>query len=351
MSFSFQNAGIRTLAGLFALTVVALPVCGQNTGPVRVCATLSDLGALAREIGGDQVTVTTFTAGPENAHFIEAKPTFVKALSRAEIYLQGGMEMEAGYSPVLMRTARNERILQGARGFVDTSSVIEPKGVPSGPIDRSMGDVHGGGNPHYLLDPLNALRVASLIRDRLSSVRPTQKDFFAARYVDFRKRMGVAMVGAALADKYEFEKLALLAEHGKLGEFLKSQGEEASLGGWLGRMKPFYGTKYADEHDLWLYFADRFGLQNVAHMEPVPGVPPTTRQMGIVVQKMQSEHARLILSVTYYDPKHAQFLAGKTGAKVVVLAHQTGAIEGTGDYISMINFNVNRLADALASGQ
>jgi len=342
-----------TLTALLALVsmATAIPAHAQDPGPVRVCASLSDLGALAREIGGEHVVVSTFGVGPENPHFLEAKPTFVTALSKAEIYLQNGMELEVGYSPVLMRTARNGLVMQGARGYVDASTVIEPKGLHSGDIDRSMGDVHAGGNPHYLLDPLNGLRVAALIRDTLADVRPDWKDYFEQRFDDFRRRLGAAMVGQQLADKYAFEKLALLAEHGKLRDFLTSQGEEKLLGGWLGRMHPHHGTTYADEHDLWLYFAERFGLRNIGHMEPIPGVPPTTKQLGIMVNKMKAEKVGLIISVPYYDTKPAQFLAKKTGAKVVVLAHQVNAIKGTGDYISMLDANISRLVEALGGAQ
>jgi ABC-type Zn uptake system ZnuABC Zn-binding protein ZnuA len=112
-------------------------------------------------------------------------------------------------------------------------------------------------------------------------------------------------------------------------------------------MLPYHGTMYADEHDLWVYFAGRFGLQNVGHMEPVPGVTPTTKQLGILVEKMRAKKVALIISVPYYDPKHARFLADKTGAKIAVLAHQVGAIKGADDYISMFDANINALKTAL----
>jgi len=351
MSRKLQPSIVSLLFVVALLMASVMPTLAQESGPVRVCATLSDLGALAREIGGEHVTVTTFSAGPEDPHFLEAKPTYVKALSQAEIYFQTGMEMEVGYSPVLMQTARNGLVMQSGRGYVDASTVIEPKGLRSGPVDRSMGDVHAAGNPHYMLDPLNGLRVAALIRDKLSDTRPAWKDYFDKRFDDFRSRLGVAMVGQQLADKYAFEKLALLAERDKLGDFLKSQGEGQLLGGWLGKMLPYYGTTYADEHDLWLYFANRFGLRNVGHMEPVPGVPPTTKQLGILVSKMKAEKVGLIISVPYYDTKHAKFLASKTGAKVVVLAHQVNAVEGAGDYIAMLDTNIARIAAALGGGK
>ena len=346
---------LRLIVSVLALcaTLLAAGDAHADDGrPIRVCATLTDLGALAREVGGDEVSVTTFTEGPENPHFIEARPSFVKAMSQADLYIQGGMEMEVGYAPVLIQQSRNARVLQGGRGFLDASTVVPPKGVSAGPADRSQGDVHAAGNPHYLLDPLNGLKVAALIRDRLSDLRPEKKDHFAGRYDDFRRRLGVAMVGEKLLGKYgEFEKLALLAEHGKLADFLKGQGDEGLLGGWLGRMLPHHGTKVVDEHDLWLYFADRFGLRVVGHLEPVPGVPPTTRHLGTLVKAMRQEGVRVVLSAPYYDRRHARFVADKTGAKVVTLAHQVNATEGAGDYIAMFDANVTALASALGGGQ
>lgn len=329
----------------------AAPALAQDDRPIRAVATLSDLGSLLREVGGDQVSVTTFAKGPENPHFLEARPSFVKAASEAELYVIGGMEMEVGYTSVIVQNSRNGAILPGNRGYVDASSVIEPMGVLSGPVDRSQGDVHAGGNPHYLLDPLNGLKVAALLRDKLNALRPAKKSYFDSRYENFRARLGAAMVGEPLAKKYEFEKLALLAEHGKLVEFLKTQDEAQLLGGWLGAMMPHQRTRYADEHDLWPYFARRFGLLNIGHMEPLPGVPPTTRQLSILIAAMQAERVPLILSVPYYDSKHARFLAAKTGAAVAPLAHQVGALPGADDYISLFDVNVKGVTSALNAGQ
>ena len=157
------------------------------------------------------------------------------------------------------------------------------------------------------------------------------------------------MVGEKLAQKYEFEKLTLLAEHGKLVDFLKSQGEEQLLGGWLGKLAPAYGKKYADEHPLWVYFAHRFGLECVGHMEPVPGVAPTTRQLGALVDKMKSEKVTLILHAAYYDQKHSNLVATNTGAKIANVAHQVGAVKGADDYLRMVDVNVNAVAEALGA--
>ena len=341
---------LRSVARLLpALTVLACLLASASLAaePLRVCATVPELGSLAEEVGGTEVTVTVFTKGTESPHFTVPKPSFIKALNACHAYTQIGLELEIGWAPALLQSARNTAILPGGTGFIDASEAISALGVPSGQIDRSMGDVHPGGNPHYLLDPLNGLRVAALLRDRFAALRPEAEQYFAARYADFRQRLGAALVGEALSRKYDFEKLVLLAEHGRLVDFLDSQGDRALLGGWLAAMRPHAGTKAVAEHDAWAYFAARFGLQLVAFLEPIPGVPPTTSHIGAVIGRMRAEQVGVVLTIAYYDPRYARFVTEKTGAAVVPFAHQVGARPGTGDYLSMMDYNVRRLAAAL----
>lgn len=319
----------------------------EGAKPIAVCATVPDLGSLAREVGGDQVSVTIFAKGTEDAHFIEAKPSFIKTLSQCDLYIQIGMDLEIGWAPVLLQNARNAAVLPGGRGYIDASRVIQRLEVPTGPVDRSMGDVHPLGNPHYLLDPLNGLKVAGLIRDKLIELRPDRKPFFDDRFISFHLKLGTALVGETLAKKYDVEKLALLYEHGKLAPFLKGQGETSLLGGWLGKMLPYFGTKVVADHNLWPYFARRFGIAVIGFMEPKPGIPPTTKQLGALVDLVRAERVKAVLTVSYYDPRHARFISQQTGARIVNLAHQAGARDGTDDYITMIDYNVRAMTAAL----
>ena len=214
-----------------------------------------------------------------------------------------------------------------------------------------MGDVHPGGNPHYLLDPLNGLRVAALLRDRFSTLRPETQQHFAERYDAFRQRLGAALVGEALSGRYDFEKLALLAEHGRLVDFLDSQGETALLDGWLAALRPHAGAKVVAEHDAWAYFSTRFGLEVIAFLEPIPGVPPTTSHLGAIIKRMRAEQVGAVLATAFYDPRYARFVSDKTGVAVVAIAHQVDARPGTGDYLSMTDYNVKQLAAALDAGR
>jgi ABC-type metal ion transport system, periplasmic component/surface adhesin len=323
-----------------------------GTEIIEVCATVPDLGSLAREIGSDRVSVTVFAKGTEDPHFIEARPSFIKAMSQCEIYIQTGLELERGWAPVLLQNARNGQILPGAPGFLDASIVITPIEIPDQPVDRSIGDVHPFGNPHYLLDPINGLRVANVIRTKLVELRPSDRPHFDSRFDAFARRIANSLIGEALASKYSVEdvqKLAQLFEHDKLVAYLKRQEEAALLGGWLGMMVPYYGTRVVDDHNIWPYFARRFGLQVVGHMEPKPGIPPTTRHLQGLIERMRAERVKVAIIAAYYDPRHAQFITEKTGVTAVPLAHQVGARPGTDDYLSLIDYNVRQLAMALGS--
>jgi ABC-type Zn uptake system ZnuABC Zn-binding protein ZnuA len=338
---------------MLSLLVVSLGLMAGNAPaqgdarPLRVAVTVPDLGSLAQEIGGDQVEVTVFAKGTEDFHSVEAKPSFIKTLSEADLFIQMGMEMELGWAPVLQQNARNAKVLPGARGFLDASTAITPLEVRSGPVDRSMGDVHPAGNPHYLVDPINGLRVARLTRDKLGDLRPERQRYFEERYASFRQRLGTALVGEALAQKYDVEKLALLFEAGKLGDFLKSQGEESLLGGWFALMLPYRGAKAVADHNTWPYFARRFGISVIGFLEPKPGLPPTTRHLNELIETMRAQGVKVILANPYFDPRFAQFVAERTGAQVVSMAHMVGARSGTNDYVSMIDYDVRQLAGAL----
>lgn len=344
---------LLVLSILSAPLGLTIPVGHAQGGarPLQICATVPELGSLVREAGGDQVSFTVFAKGTEDPHFVEARPSFIKTLSQCDLYIQVGMDLEIGWAPVLLQNARNGAVLPGAPGYLDASRVIVPLEIPAGPVDRAMGDVHPLGNPHYLADPLNGLRVARLMRDKLIELRPESKRHLEDRYASFSRRLGASLVGEKLAAKYDIEKLALLFEHGRLQAFLRGQGEESLLGGWLGSMLPYYGAKVIDDHNMWPYFARRFGIKVIGHMEPKPGIPPTTSHLRGLIERMRAEGVTVVLAASYYDPRHAQFISEHTGARVVNMAQQVGAREGVDDYISMVEYNVRQLLIALGGGK
>ena len=352
MKIPVLTSTLRVLAVVYVVASILGNSQVASAQRVQACCTVPDLASLLRSVGGDYVSATAFAKGTEDPHFIEAKPSFVKAMNQANLLVVLGLGMEDGWSPVVLQNARNPAVVPGAQGYLDASRAIKVLDAPTGTVDRSMGDVHAGGNPHYLLDPICGLQVARLMRDKLIELQPAQKAYFEQRYDEFARRTGAMLVGEALAAKYkpdDIPKLALLFEYGKLAAFLKSQKQEALLGGWLGQMLPYYGTKVVDDHNMWPYFARRFGLKVVAHMEPKPGEPPTTQHLGSVAELMKAQQIHVILANPYYDPSHAQFLASNTGAKVVSVAHQVGSRPGADDYLSMVDYNVRQLVDALKS--
>lgn len=340
---------------------VALLACSMHSrthaaaaqGPaakLEIFATVADLASLARAVGGDEVNVTTMVTGVEDPHFAEARPSFFKALSRADMLLAVGMGLEAGYLDALVQNARNPAVLRGKPGHVIAAEAITPLQPPAGVVSRAMGDVHPAGNPHFLVDPLSGLDVANLIRARLTALRPASAEHFAERYETLRRRVGTALVGRELDDKYDGTKLARLFGPGKLGDFLAGQGDADKLGGWLGLLSPYRDTPVVDDHDIWPYFAERFAIGVVGHLEPLPGLQPTTKHLKKIIEKMDAEGIEVIIASPYYDPRHARFVAEKTGARIAVLTHQTGSTGAARDYVDTIGYNVESLTAAITSG-
>lgn len=353
MTRILSSVALRRYApAMFLSAIVLLGSATAHAQRISVCCSVPDLASLVQAIGGGAVSVTTFAKGSEDPHFLEAKPSYVRALNQAHLLVMLGLGMEDGWSPVVLQNARNGNVLPGAAGYLDASRAIKPLDVPTGTVDRSMGDVHAGGNPHYLLDPLCGLQVARLIRDKLSELQPGLKATFDENYNRLRQTIDERLVGPELAAKYkpdDIPKLALLFEYGKLQEFLTNQNQEALLGGWLKELLPYYGAKVVDDHNMWPYFARRFGLKVIAHMEPKPGITPTTQHLAAVAQQARAAEVRVILANPYYDPRHAQFLASQTGARVVNIAHQVGSRPGTDDYVSLVDYNVRQIVAALGN--
>lgn len=326
------------------LALVAAAVCGfvvsAPAAPLRVCTTTPDLGSLVRAIGGDDVDVTVFAKGTEDPHFIEPRPSFMVSLSRAQLLVLNGLDLEIGWLPPLLTGSRNPAMQPGGRGHLDASRFIQPLEVPSGTIDRAAGDVHPAGNPHYLLDPVNGLAVADAIRAKLEELRPDARREFAERFGAFRTRLGTAMLGEPLGAKYPLDKIAELFSLGKLEDFLDAQHERALLGGWFAALGPLRGTKAVADHNVWPYFARRFGIDIVGLLEPRPGYPPTTRHLEALIARMREQHVGLLLATAYYDPRHERFVADRTGAVVVAMANQPGSRPGTDDYLAMIDHDV-----------
>jgi ABC-type Zn uptake system ZnuABC Zn-binding protein ZnuA len=205
-----------------------------------------------------------------------------------------------------------------------------------------MGDVHPFGNPHYLSDPANGLRVAALIRDALIALRPESAAQFQARYAAFATALVEALVGPRAAAGLGVGRVARAALTGRLAAVLEPLGA-GELGGWLGSFRASPGTKAVQDHRLWPYFAQRFGFVLADTLEPRPGIPPTTRHLTAVVERMQAQNIGLVLVSPYADPRPSRWVAERTGGRVAAMAHQVGARKGTDDYLALIDYNVAEL--------
>jgi zinc/manganese transport system substrate-binding protein len=334
------------LRWLFMLLVAAASQAGE---PVRLVATVPELGALARAVGGDDVAVVVLARPGEDPHRVEARPSFIVELARAELLLSTGFELEIGWLPPLVTGARNSRIRRDAGGHLEAATATaRPIGIPLAPVDRSAGDVHPHGNPHVLLDPAVGLAMAELITARLSQLRPEAAGRLAGRLDAFRAALGAALAGVEIAGRLDIGKLIQLDDHGRLEEFLRQQGLEGSLGGWWGRLRPYSGAAVAADHDLYPYLARRFRLRVVALLEPKPGVPPSTRHLAEVAARLRAEGARALLATPYFDRKAIDLVARASGVRIAEMAHQAGARPGTEDYLAFIDANVQALATALA---
>jgi ABC-type Zn uptake system ZnuABC Zn-binding protein ZnuA len=301
---------IITLLTALSLAPSAAPRGAAATAPLRVAATTEDLGALAREIGGDRVTVDVFSRGYQDPHFVEPKPSFILKLVNADLLVVVGRELEIGWLPPLLTQSRNARIQVGGAGYLDASLNVKILEIPTGQVTRAMGDVHPSGNPHYWLDPGNGRFIAQAIRDTLSTLRPAEAAFFAQRYADFDRRLA------------EAERR------------------------WDAAMAPYRGAKIVTYHRSWANFVDRFGLNVVGYVEPKPGIPPTAAHTVALIQEMKRQGISIILVEPYFDLRTPQAIARDTGAEVLVLPPSVGGVKEATDYIKLFDVNVDLLVAA-----
>lgn len=278
---------------------------------LRVVTSTTDLYDIARAVGGDRIVAAHIGEGYQDPHFIEAKPSFVLQLQKADVWAFVGLDLEIGWMQLLLDGARNPRIRLGGNGYLDVSRAIPVLDAARGNVDRSQGDVHPMGNPHYWLDPENGRRIAALFRDKFSELAPADAPRFKANATTFA------------------DKLA------------------AAERGWAGDLAAIKGKPVVAWHTSWRYFAEYTGMNIVGFMEPKPGVPPSPAHLAGLIQTMKQSGARAIIMEPFYDRKMADFVAGKVGGRVLVLPPSVGGAKGLDDYISMMRHDIQQLAAAL----
>jgi zinc/manganese transport system substrate-binding protein len=288
-------------------------ICGEAAAKVNIVTSVPDFAAIAREIGGDKVDVISLAKGYQDPHFVDAKPVYVIKLNRADMLIYNGLELESGWLPLLVTGARNSKISTlNSEGNVDASvfitNVLE---VPTGPIDRSMGDVHPRGNPHYMLDPRNGFLVAKGIAAKLAEVDPGNAPYYEENYEKF----------AGLLDL-------------KIKE-------------WDEELAPYKGTEIVSYHKNLEYLSEWAGLKEVGFVEPKPGIPPTPSHVAELIKKMKSMDVKLVIASNYYPEKTPSIIAEQTGATFLSIPTQVEGENGIDTYFDLFDAIVGEITGAL----
>lgn len=299
---------------ILALALALVPALAAAKA-LEVVTTTEDLAALAREVGGDKINATSLSHGYQDPHFVEAKPSLMVKLRKADLYVEVGKELEVGWAPNLVLGSRNPSIQPNTPGFVDASQHVRMLEVPAA-VSRAQGDIHPFGNPHYQTDPANGAPMAQAIVEGLERVDPANKAYYDGRLADFKARLAMAVAR------------------------WKKRADEIGL----------RGMKVVSYHRSWPYFAQAFGVQIVDFVEPKPGIPPTAQHILELEQKIKAEGVKLILVEPYFDPKQANKIAQDTGARVVELPASVGGNKEATDWFRLFDSEMSLIGQALGKG-
>jgi zinc/manganese transport system substrate-binding protein len=291
-----------------ALLILAAALPAQAA--LKVLATTTDWGALVKEIGGEQVNVYVATSALQDVHRVDAKPSLVARARTADLVVATGAELEIGWLPVLVQESGNSRIQPGSPGYFEATSVLTLMEKPER-FDRSLGDIHPQGNPHVQLDPHNIARVGKALAERLTQLDGAHGQYYQQRAKDFDTRW------------------------------------QAAIQRWESQAAPLKGTPVVVMHRDQTYLCRWLGLEQVAAIEPKPGMPPTAGYLGQLVTKLTATPPRLIMLNAYNDPKAGKWLSERVHAPVVVLPFSVGGTPEAKDLFGLFDDTINRLQAVL----
>ncbi|HET7290657.1 MAG TPA: metal ABC transporter substrate-binding protein [Thermodesulfobacteriota bacterium] len=305
---------IRRFTILIAFAVVSVFFLTRDAAAkVQIVASLPDFGAIAEEIGGDKVNVVSLAKGYQDPHFVDAKPTYVTKLNRADLLIYNGLDLEIGWLPPLITGSRNSKIAStDAQGRLDASAAIpQILEVPTAKIDRSMGDIHPMGNPHYLLDPRNGVPVAAAITERLKEIDPENSSYYEENYNNFVSRL-----------------------NSKIKE-------------WDRELAPYKGTEIVSYHKNLEYFSEWAGFKEVGFIEPKPGIPPSPSHVAELINQMKATDVKLVIASNYYPQKTGALIAEKTGTVFLSIPTSVGGEDGIKTYTNLFDTIVGDITSAL----
>ena len=335
--------------GLIFLAAPSSRVAAAAQKQLEVVATLTVYRDLAKEILGDRGKAEAIADARQDAHFVQAKPSYSVTLSRADLLVSTGLDLEL-WLPAIIDKSRNPKIREGGPGFVSVATDVPMLQVPENP-SRAAGDIHIFGNPHLHTDPLRAVIVAENIKIGLETVDPQHRSDYEKRFLDFKKRVHERLFGSELVGLVGGDKLAELAMNHQLHDFLESnqiggQSLSSRLGGWMQQAACLRGKRIIAYHLNWIYFTDRFGIDIAAYVERRPGIPPSASHVAELIELIRREQIRVLWVANYFDERVPRLIAERTGAELLYVPLYTGGSESSGDYFSLVDTWIETLRSA-----
>ena len=294
---------------ILTLLVFALAFASRAHAALSVFATVPEWGALAQELGGEDVTVYTATNALQDPHRVEARPSLIAKARAADLVVATGAELEVGWLPLVLQQSANARVRPGSLGYFEAAAQVPLLGKPTR-LDRAEGDVHPQGDPHIQTDARNIGRVATALAQRLAQVDPSHASRYAARAKSFEERW------------------------------------TASVAKWEQMAAPLKGTPVVVQHKGFTYLDAWLGLREVAALEPKPGMEPTTAHLAAVLSTLEAAPAKMVLRAAYQNDRPSQWLAQRTKINAVTLPFTVGGTDGAKDLFGLFDDTIDRLLKA-----
>jgi zinc/manganese transport system substrate-binding protein len=299
------------VATALSVAVLLVSIASPARATVNVVTTTEGLAAIAREVGGEKVKVTALSRGIQDPHFVDANPSLAVKLRNADLLVDVGMDLEIGWLPPLVTQSRNAAIQPGGARRLTAASAVSAMDLPTGMVDRSQGDIHPSGNPHFLSDPRRAVQVAAAIAERLGEVDPPNAAVYQERLNAFRDKVAAA------------EK------------------------GWKAQLAPLAGRSVITQHKTLTYLLDWSGLKAAGYLEPKPGVAPPPSHVAGLAAIVKSAGVKGVLVENYYDPRSANQLRDLAGMKVIVIPGDVGGTKEAPDWFGFVDVLVKSLVQAV----